>query len=68
MELINKSSKNSEFIGRPISYKTYRNFADKYGIDIKNKKIEEIQKLIYNYEMENIDKLNSGLYIIDCTL
>lgn len=58
-----------EFIGRPISYKTYQMFIRKYKIKkskwerVKvNKSIDELKMDIFNYEKNHQDEIINGLY------
>ena len=65
--------KKDEIIGRPIAYKTYKMFAEQYGINItkavikgdrkviKYKTMKELQKEIYDFETNDTD-IKSGLY------
>ena len=50
--------------GRIIAYKTYVDFAKKYGIKIttktRNKTMNELARQIYNYEKRN--NIKNGLY------
>ena len=50
--------------GRIIAYKTYVDFANKYGIKIttktRNKTMNELARQIYNYEKRN--NIKHGLY------
>ena len=54
----------TKYIGRPIGYNTYKTFAVKYGINISNKNrlktMNELSRLIYNYETRN--NIKNGLY------
>jgi hypothetical protein len=59
--------------GRAISLQTYKMFAKRYKIRLSymknnkriNKTMRELAVEIYDFEMKNIDDLESGLYIID---
>jgi hypothetical protein len=57
-------TKKSKFIGRPIAFKTYKQFAEKYKLDYKNKSMKELQQLIYSYETNPKNNIQNGLYII----
>ena len=50
--------------GRIIAYKTYVDFAKKYGIKIttktRNKTMNELARQIYNYEKRN--NIKHGIY------
>ena len=54
----------TKYIGRPIGYGTYKKFAEKYNINISNKNrlktMNELSRLIYNYETRN--NIKNGLY------
>lgn len=60
-------------MSRIISVKTYIKYAKKYKLPYKKKKMAQLQKSIYNYEMKNSKSLfrkkadrkgNYGLYLI----
>ena len=58
-----------EFIGRPISYKTYEMFRRRYKLKkfrwvlVKlDKSLDEIKMEIYNYEKNHQDEIINGLY------
>ena len=54
---------------RLISTLTYRKFADKYGIPLKNikgnlKTLKQLQQEIYKYETKHLKKGEKGLYYV----
>ena len=55
-------------MARAIAYMTYISFARKYNTATKNakgepKSMRQLAQEIHRYEMKNINKLKTGLYI-----